>query len=234
MSTETAQPTPVVPTKDAEAKPADLVPPVAPAADATVPPIAAAVTPPAEGAKTVLTEPAKADPVKDVVPPAEKVVPEKYDIKLPEGSKIDPGALPKIEELAKAQGLSNEEAQKAVNNLSALAGQFQEQAAKSHEQVQAQNIENAKAGWLKQSQADPEIGGDKFNESVNYAKRALTKINDPELIKILNDSGLGNHPAVIRSYAKLGRQLADDKSVSGGDAISTGKSTAEVLYDHKE
>lgn len=225
MSTEVK--TPVTPEAQTTAAPAQ------PANSAVVPPTTTTtpVAPAAAAVTSAITEPAKTEPEKVVPPAAAKVVPEKYDIKLPEGSKLDPSFLAKFSELSKAKGLSNEEAQKELSDASAFAENIQEGSVKLYEQAQADKLKTERESWLEQAKKDPEIGGEKFNESLIYARRAIAKINDPDLVKILNSSGLGDHPAFIRSFAKLGRGIADDKAVTTGDPASGKKDKGAILYD---
>ena len=56
-------------------------------------------------------------------PPAAKVAPEKYDLKLPEGSKLDAKHIEKIAADAKARGLSQEDAQALLGITGEFSGQ---------------------------------------------------------------------------------------------------------------
>ena len=48
-------------------------------------------------------------------------------------------------------------------------------------------------------------------------------------ITLLNESGLGNHPEVIRFLARVGADMADDR-LHEGHAGGRSKSLAEVMY----
>ena len=49
------------------------------------------------------------------------------------------------------------------------------------------------------------------------AKRAWETYGTPELQKLLNDSGMGNHPEMIRWALRVGQTLQpDNQHVSGG------------------
>ena len=88
-----SEPTTVTPPAQTPPDP-NVQPPVVPAAP-SVPP---AQTPPAEPPKSAPASPAK-------------IVPEKYDLKIPDGALITPADVERIATFAKERGLSNEEAQ---------------------------------------------------------------------------------------------------------------------------
>ena len=146
--------------------------------------------------------------------------PEKYEFTPPEGQELDANALAVFEPIAKELGLSQEQAQKLVD----IYPQIQQQ--------QAEAWSKQVSDWGEQVKADKEIGGDKFNASVGAAQRALDQFGNPELREYLNASGLGNHPALVRFCAKVGKAMAEDSFVvpnQGGQ-----RSAADILYGKKE
>ncbi|MDX7082511.1 peptidase [Serratia marcescens] len=146
--------------------------------------------------------------------------PEKYEFAAPEGQELDANALAVFEPIAKELGLTQEQAQKLVD----IYPQIQQQ--------QAEVWSKQVADWGEQVKADKEIGGDKFNASVGAAQRALDQFGNPELREYLQASGLGNHPALVRFCAKVGKSMAEDSFVvpnQGGQ-----RSTADLLYGKKE
>ncbi|CAI1975857.1 peptidase [Serratia proteamaculans] len=146
--------------------------------------------------------------------------PEKYEFAAPEGQELDANALSVFEPIAKELGLTQEQAQKLVD----IYPQIQQQ--------QAEAWSKQIADWGEQVKADKEIGGDKFNASVGAAQRALDQFGNPELREYLQASGLGNHPALVRFCAKVGKSMAEDSFVmpnNGGQ-----RSAADILYGKKE
>ncbi|MGO1171213.1 MAG: peptidase [Serratia liquefaciens] len=161
---------------------------------------------------------------KDAVDKAEKdkkpAAPEKYEFAAPEGQELDANALSVFEPIAKELGLTQEQAQKLVD----IYPQIQQQ--------QAEAWSKQVADWGEQVKADKEIGGDKFTASVGLAQRALDQFGNPELREYLQASGLGNHPALVRFCAKVGKSMAEDSFVvpnQGGQ-----RSAADILYGNKE
>ncbi|MGP1065761.1 peptidase [Serratia sp. CY56810] len=181
-----------------------------------------------EGGKTAeelaLEKDAKEKADKEAAEKAEKekkpAAPEKYEFTPPEGQELDANALAVFEPIAKELGLSQEQAQKLVD----IYPQIQQQ--------QAEAWSKQVADWGEQVKADKEIGGDKFNASVGAAQRALDQFGNTELREYLNASGLGNHPALVRFCAKVGKAMAEDTFVvpnQGGQ-----RSAADILYGKKE
>lgn len=152
----------------------------------------------------------------------EKVVPEKYEFKQPEGVSLDADALGEFEGLAKELKLSQEEAQKVTDIGAKLAQKW--------EAKQAEVVQQAAAEWATAATADKEYGGDKLPENLATAKKALDTFGTPELRTLLNDSRLGNHPEVIRFMFRAGKAISEDGTlVRGGKSTETG-SAAQRMY----
>lgn len=147
----------------------------------------------------------------------------KYDLKLPEGSNLDNTWLEEWTNLAKEQKLSNEQAQKLLEKESLTVKSFFEA-----QQQQQQEQRNA---WAESVKADKEIGGEQLQANVNLAKQALTKFGSEALMKELEATGYGNHPEVIRVFAKIGKALNPQGLVTAGtQAGPQKKSLADVFY----
>jgi hypothetical protein len=149
--------------------------------------------------------------------------PEKYeDFKLPEGVTVDAAQIEGFKGLAKELGLTQEAAQKLVDFQAA------------NEAAQVKKIgefwDKQASDWLAEAKADKEFGGAKFDESVAAANAALKQFGTPKLIEALQTYGMGNHPEVIRAFARVGQAIQNDKLVPGGKDVSKPTSAAEALY----
>lgn len=167
-----------------------------------------------EGEGTVKTEvkiddPNKADPTK-----VEEV---KYEFKMPDGVEPDAKAIEDFTKVAKELKLSPEQAQQLVDLRSA--------AVKANIDKHAATVK----GWAEEVKADKELGGDKLAENLAIAKKAID-LGPPELKELLDDSGLGNHPAMFKWAYAIGKALSEDTFRAGGKAPVTEQSTASVLY----
>lgn len=137
---------------------------------------------------------------------ADKVAPEKYEaFAAPEGVTLDKEVVTTFEGVAKELGLPQASAQKLIDKISPVMAARQ---AAANTQVREE--------MLAASKADPEIGGEKFNASVETAKLAISTYFAPEFEKFLNDTGLGNHPEMIRGLVKAGAPLKQDGHIVGG------------------
>jgi len=198
----------------------------------------------AEEGKTVLTTPPQAEaqanaeaakPGESVNPnsdansqeaqPEAAAVPEKYELKLPEGSILKPEHVEQISAFAKEHKLSQELAQKLLERESGSVS--------SYAQARQAEIDKEVSGWLVQVQNDPEYGGEKFKQNAEYARQFVKKYGDEDFWKALDMTGLGNHPALFRFMARAGKAAANDKAVFAGTTTTPEKkSAAEILYSN--
>lgn len=146
----------------------------------------------------------------------EDVVPERYEFSAADGREYDAEVLAAFEDVAREAGLSNEKANLVLGRMSEML-----------EARQQSQLEAARGLWLDEVRADKEIGGGKLPENLAVAKRALQAFGSAELTELLNRSGLGNHPEVIRMFYRAGRALSEDGMVNGnkGEAL-----TAQSFY----
>lgn len=148
--------------------------------------------------------------------------PEKYEFQAPEGRTFDPSTIDAFSEVARELNLTQEAAQKVLDKMApVIAGR------------QAEQIEALQTEWAESTKADKELGGDKLNENLGIAKAALDKFGSAELKTLLNDTGAGNNPEIIRLLYRVGLATREDKVVPGSHGAPAGdsKSRADILYD---
>ena len=105
----------------------------------------------------------------------------------------------------------------------------------NYSEKQGKVFEETKAGWRKESENDKEFGGDKFKESAELASRVFGKYGNDALKTALNESGLGNHPELVRMAVKIGQAMKDDEFIhSGSKGGGQEKSAADTFYDKTE
>lgn len=142
---------------------------------------------------------------------AEEQVPEQYaDFAFEEGKALDTELADDIKATAKELGLTQSQAQK----LADLALKRTESA----QSKQAEMLAQARDEWAGQAQADKEFGGDAIEANLAMARKALDTFGTPELKALLNESGLGNHPEVIRFFYRSGKAISEDRVIRGGAA----------------
>ncbi len=147
------------------------------------------------------------------------------DFTMPEGVVLDAQASGDLKTLAKELGLSQENAQRVAD----LGAQVLQRTS----QAQADLVAKARNDWAEQARADKEVGGDKQADSQAASKRALDKFGTPALVQMLDESGLGNHPEVLRLLARVGGAVSEDVPVSGvANAAPT--QSARDLYPNSQ
>lgn len=153
-----------------------------------------------------------------------KGAPEQYaDFTFPEGIEIDAEALGEFKDIAKELNLDQAGAQKVAE----IGAKLAEKWATS---VQAQH-QATLDGWINEVKADKEIGGDALPQNLAVAKRALDTYGNPALKALLETSGFGNNPEVIRFMRNVGQTLKEDTVVTGRERAS-GKTAGDLLYDN--
>lgn len=147
----------------------------------------------------------------------------KYELNLPEGYRLHDTRVDEIAAYAKEQGLSNDVAQDFLNTEHAAIEQF---VAKQEELN-----DGVKAKWIEDLKDDKNFGGDKYNKTVELAKRAFTRFATETLREELNSSGYGNHPELIKTFARIGELMSDDSLITQSIKVKSADKTIEqILY----
>lgn len=142
------------------------------------------------------------------------------DFVLPEGLRIDEAAFNDFAPLAKEFGLTQEQAQKLVDVAAGLV----DRTTKTAEGVHADTIRK----WADDSRNDAEVGGKDFDANLAVAVSAIDKFGDDELKQILDASGFGNHPAVVRLFYRVGKAAGSDAAVVTGTAVKAANPLAAM------
>jgi hypothetical protein len=159
---------------------------------------------PAAAEKTTLLSETKPAEAKTEEVKVEAVAPEKYEFKIPEGAEVDASVVDAFSDAAKGLKLSQEAAQSVVDKV-----------IPAMQARQAAQIQAIHEGWQTSARVDKEFGGEKLTENLAVAKKALDQFGTPELKTLLNASGLGNNPEVIRLLYRAGKAISEEKYVGG-------------------
>lgn len=153
-------------------------------------------------------------------PKSEKATaPEKYEFKHPqEGQQYDAKVTEAFSAVAKELNLSQEAAQSVMDKMSPVIAARQQEA-----------LSAARQEWREASQADKEFGGEMLAENLGFAKKAIDAYATPELKNLLEESGLGNNPEVVRLFYRVGKSMGEDGFVAGRGAAVQAKD-ARSLY----
>lgn len=148
--------------------------------------------------------------------------PESYeDFTLPEGVQVIPEVMDSFKEMAKEDGLSQEQAQRYIDLQTKTV----------LDQIEA--ADKLTEGWIEETKNDPDIGGDKLDANMAYVAKAREAFGTPELNNLLNDTRLGNKVEVVKFFAKVGKAMSEDTFVKGEGSQATPKSAADTMYNGK-
>lgn len=145
-------------------------------------------------------------------------IPEAYEFKMPEGVEIDKDAAAEFSSIAKELKLDQAGAQKVADVAVKMA---QRQLEEHTKQVQ---------GWVESAKSDKEFGGAKFDENLATAKKALDAFGSPALRKVLDETGLTNHPDMIRTFWKIGQAISEDGKVMTAGSGANPPSIEQIMY----
>lgn len=133
--------------------------------------------------------------------------PEKYDLKLSEGSVLESDVVDQIAAIAREQGWSQEEATERLAAVEAKA-------------MEERNARVAK--WEAAINADQDLGGKNLKQTNANLDRFMNKFapkgtpDGDAFREVLHRTGYGSHPAVVRIASRIGAAMAEDKQ-QGGD-----------------
>jgi hypothetical protein len=162
--------------------------------------------------------------------------PDDYDVAafaMPEGVEFDADLFEAVKDDLKGLDLSQEGAGKIVALFAEkvtpkIAERVQNEIERTGQELSAQ--------FARDLQADPVVGGVKLKEAQAMAAKAIANgIPDAtqraEFSKFLNESGLGNHPLLMRVIAAGGRAMSE-ASTPAGDVVAE-KSVTEKFYPNR-
>ena len=138
--------------------------------------------------------------------------PEKYEFnaKVADApNELDPDVLTAFGDVAKELDLPQEAAQKVLDKVAPVM-----------QAKQAKVIEQTKVEWADQSKSDKEFGGESLSENLDVAKASLDTFGTDALKSLLTETGLGNHPEVIRFMYRAGKAISEDSYVGNSEGAN--------------
>lgn len=155
-----------------------------------------------------------------------KSAPEKYSFEEIEESPLDKTFLDRIvsdvEKTAKKQGLSNVEANKLLKS--------EHQKFASFVAAQQEHLKQRTSAWAEELRNDKTFGGENFNRNSELAHRVIKTFGSEALIKQLKETGLGNHPELVRLMYRVGSAMSEDQFVGGAKSGGKPRTAEEILY----
>jgi len=145
--------------------------------------------------------------------------PEEYGtFELPDNFDMNEETLGEYHTFAKENNLTQEQAQRGVDMV-----------AQMKQAEMTQWVEQQKS-WVDDAKSDAEYGGDKFEQNIAVAVKARDSFGTSEFNEMLDTSGLGNHPEMIRFLNRVGKAISEDSVVVGGTSTTGNQTREAVLY----
>jgi len=185
-------------------------------------------TPPAPPAETPPAIPPGTPPAPPETPPKTPPAgpPEKYDFKMPDGVQVDQSLIDAATPIFKDLKLTQEQAQKLVD--------LQVKSAQGWGEKQIQEHQALVTSWGEESKKDTEFGGQGFAQNVAIAIKPLNQYGTPALRELLDATGLGNHPELIRYNYRIGKATGEPGLVDGNPNPPPSSGDARILYPNSK
>jgi hypothetical protein len=91
-------------------------------------------------------------------------------------------------------------------------------------------VENTVNDWAEASRKDPEFGGDSFDKNVALAKKALKAVTGDDFFKMLDETGMGSHPEMIRLGVRIGKKMSDGEVFTHSGDTTESKDLLSTIY----
>ena len=144
------------------------------------------------------------------------------DPKTFEGSDIDPAFIDSYASLAKKYGMNQENATSLLKDAAEILNR-----------MDVETVMKQRNAWAEESRNDKEFGGAALDANLAIAKKALDTYGTPEIRQLLETTGLGNNPEMIRFFWRVGKTLTEDGTVTGQAGVAgirTFDDAAKKLY----
>jgi len=141
---------------------------------------------------------------------------------------VDKSVAERVSADAKEFGWSPEQANKFALAISKRMGDNRTKL----EADQAKARADRDAAWKADLDKDANLGGNKYEETAKSVDSAIEKMeaHAPGLKALLTDGQVSRHPAVMRLFSYLSKQMGEDKFVGGGNKSGEQQSLASLLY----
>jgi len=151
----------------------------------------------------------------------------------PEGFEaLDTEALAAAAPLMREFGVPDDKAQDFINRAApVISGMVEKALTQAAEAQETARIELSRQ-WAEETKADPEVGGAKYDESRALAAKARDAFfgDLPEFREFLTTTQLTNHPAMLKGFARIGRQISDGSIHIGDSTAKEDVPLAHKLY----
>lgn len=144
-----------------------------------------------------------------------------YEIKLGESASIDKDFVAKFKENAHKAGILPQQAQKLADWFSETNKASEAEVVKVREAKIKSDLDGLKSEW-----------GAAYDQKLGKAQQTIREMNDPGLVKYLDESGLGNDPQLIKLLAGVAEKfMKEDTEVGGKAGLKTKYTPKEAMVE---
>lgn len=141
------------------------------------------------------------------------------ELRLPEGLEGSEETFASFKKLAAELKLPAETVKQLVD--------WEALAARESRQTAEQRRGEILAKWTEKTK---EMFGPAYPAEIARALDAAERFGGPELRALLDVTGLGSHPVVVKTFREISRQISEDASAGGRVRGGADKTFAEALY----
>jgi len=139
-----------------------------------------------------------------------------YEFKAPEGVTLDAESVKEFTAIAKELKLPAKAAQKVVD------------LAVKREAARTEAWRTQVESWANDVAQDKELSKPEVQAD---ARKAIETFGTPELKTLLNSTGMGNHPELVRLMARIGKAVSEDKVLGKNEGDNKpARDAASILY----
>jgi len=145
-----------------------------------------------------------------------------YDLKLSDDNVLGQDELNSVLEFAKENKLAPELAEavwKRENELLSKLGD-----------AESKRQDDELKEWRSSVINDPDMGGEKLKITTENARRAVKTFGSEDFTKVLNETGYGDHPEIVRFLSNIGSLMNDDALILPTRMGSKPKTAEELFY----
>jgi len=118
----------------------------------------------------------------------------------------EPEQTENYRQFAHQLGLNNQQAETIFQAYQQDIAEREEASQQQFEQFEVDNLSTLQQEW-----------GDEFNHNLEMARRAFMNFATPEAVKVIEETGMGNHPELLKVFARIGEVLAEDSVLPGSN-----------------
>lgn len=145
--------------------------------------------------------------------------PDKYEFTPPDGAELDPKTIESATAVFKELGLTQAQANKLVEFQFARDAEIAKKPAEVYNQM--------RADWREAVEKDPQIGGQKLDETRAEIGKAIATLPAPlqkDFKDAMNLTGAGDNPAIVKAFLAFAKSVNEStKHVAGGNPSPMGQ-----------